>query len=69
MLWLFTVLIIKHSNDGIFKQRVDKVHSIGARAALGNCLPYNFHTVNKLPPTSVLTKPVGGKEIKFNARG
>ena len=55
-------------NDGIFK-RVHKARSIGAKAALGNCLPYNLDTANKLPTTSVLTKPAGGKEINFNARG
>ena len=55
-------------NNGIFKQRVHKAHSIGAKAALGNCLPYNLDTANKLPTTSVLTKPAGGKEINFNAR-
>ena len=69
MLWLITVLIIKRSNDCIFQQRVNKVHSIGARAALGNCLPYNLDTAKKLPTTSVLTKPAGGKKKNFAARG
>ena len=48
---------------------VNKGHSVGTRAALGNCLPYNLDTANKLPMISVLTKQAGGKEIKFNARG
>ena len=69
MLWLFTVLILGRSKGGIFKQRVNKVHSVGTRAALGNCLPYKLDTANKLPTTPVLTKPAGGKEINFNARG
>ena len=56
-------------NDGIFKQRVHKFHSIGTKAALGNCLPYILATANKLPETSVLTQPAGGKEINFNERG
>ena len=47
----------------------NKVQSVGTRAALENCLPYNLDTANKLPTTSVLTKQAGGKEIKFNARG
>ena len=56
-------------NDGIFKQRVHKVHSIGTKAANWNCLPYYLDTANKLPTTSMLAKPAGGKEINFNARG
>ena len=56
-------------NDGIFKQHIDKFHSISTKAALGNCLPYNLDTASKLPTTSVLTQPALGKERNFNARG
>ena len=62
MLLLFTVLTLGRSNDGIFKQRFDNIHSIGKRASLGNCLPYNLDTANKLPTTTVLTKPAGLKK-------
>ena len=49
-------------NDGIFKQRVHNAHSVGTKAALGNCLPYNLDTANKHPMTSMLTKPAGEKK-------
>ena len=62
------VLIPGYSNDDIFNKCVHKLHSIGTKAALGNCLPYNLDTANKLPATSVLTKPAGGKEITFKCK-
>ena len=55
-------------NGGIFKQLVHKAHSVGTKAALGNCLSYDLDTVNKSPTSTVLTKPAGEKEINFNAR-
>ena len=62
------VLIPGRSNDGIFNNCVYKLHSIGAKVALGNCLPYDLETANKLPATSVLTKKAGGKEITFKSK-
>ena len=42
-----------------------KVIRLVQRRLSGNCLPYNMDTANKLPTPSVLTKPAGGKEMKF----
>ena len=62
------VLILGRTNDCIFNKCVHKLHSIGTKAALGNGLPYNLDTADKLSATSVLTKPAGGKEITFKCR-
>ena len=55
------LLILGRSNDDILNKFVHKLHSIGTKAAIGNCLPYTLDTANELPAISVLTKPAGGK--------
>ena len=50
------MLILGRGDDGIFDKSVHKFHSIGTKAALGNCLPYNLDTASKHPITSVHTK-------------
>ena len=62
------LIILGRSNDGIFNKCVHKFHSIGTKAALGNCLLYTLDTANKLPETSVLTKSAGGKGITFKCK-